>query len=275
MLARLLSLIVLIYVAVCVFVWVFQARLIYFPSAEYVSTPADVGLQFEELSLTTSDGVSIAAWYIPFATPKGTILFCHGNAGNISHRLVSIHALHSLGYNVLIFDYRGYGKSTGSPNENGTYRDAEAAWLYITNTRGESAQRVILAGRSLGGAVAINLAAQLGDGGPAALVIESSFASLADVGRKHYPLLPITWLLTNKYESISVIGQVSCPKLFFHGKEDELIPIGNARRLYDAASAPKAFVETPGGHSNAGFTYSSEYTQRLADFLDEALGDKR
>jgi len=266
---RLIVIAIAAYAAVCLCVGMLQTKLIYFPSQEYDWTPADVALIFEDLTLITRDGVAIAAWYIPHPEAKGTILFCHGNAGNMSHRVGDAKVLHDLGYNFLIFDYRGFGRSAGSPDEAGTYLDAQAAWDYLTKTRGEDPQRVILFGRSLGGAVAIHLASGLADGGPAALVVESTFTSLVDVARLHYPFLPVNWLLTNRYNSISRIGRVFCPKLFIHGTDDELIPIEIGRRLFDAAPQPKLFMETPGGHNSSGFTYTSEYTDRFAEFLEQ------
>ncbi|UCE60877.1 MAG: alpha/beta hydrolase [Phycisphaerales bacterium] len=267
-LVRLVFIAVLTYVGVCIFARVFQTRLIYFPSQGYDSSPADIGLAFEDLTLKTDDGVSIAAWYVPHPQARGTILFCHGNAGNISDRLFDVKEFHSLGFNVLIFDYRGYGRSSGSPNEVGTYVDAETAWRFLTQTVGEPAQRIVLFGRSLGGAVAIELAHRHT---PAALVVESTFTNLVDVGRVHYRYLPVDWLLTNRYDSLSKVGQITCPKLFAHGLQDKLIPFELGRQLYNKAASPKRFMETPGGHNLAGITYSDEHKAILAEFLTAAV----
>lgn len=256
------------YVAVSVGVMFLQAKLIYFPTRGYAATPADFGLAFDDLTLTTSDGVAIAAWYIPQPEARGSVLFCHGNAGNIADRIHTIKALHRLGLNVLIFDYRGYGRSEGKPTEKGTYLDAEAAWRYLTETREESPDRVVLFGRSLGGAVAIELA---GRHAPGALVVESTFTSLVDVGRLHYPLLPVSLLVTYRYESIDKVPNITCPKLFIHGQDDTLIPLENGRKLFSAATDPKVFLETPGGHNGGGFMYSPDYTEQLLSFLTEAL----
>jgi fermentation-respiration switch protein FrsA (DUF1100 family) len=247
-----------------------QGRLIYFPSRGYAATPADVGLAFEDLTLTTSDGVGIAAWYVPCEAAKGTLIFAHGNGGNIADRLHAVKLLHGMGMNVLIFDYRGYGRSEGRPTESGTYEDAAAAWRYLTENRGQSPERIVLFGESLGGAVAIETARRYR---PAALVVESTFTSLVDVGRLHYPLLPVRLLLRYRYDSIDKVGAITCPKLFIHGRDDTLVPLDNARRLFEAAAKPKQFLETPGDHNEAGFTYAPEYTQRLAVFLDAVLGE--
>ena len=227
-----------------------------------------VGLPFEEGTLRASAGVSLAAWHVAHPAAKGSIIFCHGNAGNMADRLLTIKLLHLAGYHVLIFDYRGYGRSAGRPSEDGTYLDAEAAWHHVAETLGEPAERIAVIGRSLGGAIAIELARRHP---PAALVVESTFTSLVDVGRLHYPWLPVRWLLRYRYDSIDKVGQLTCPKLFFHGEDDELIPLEVGRRLYQAAAEPKQFVQTPGGHNSSGFTYSPEYAEHLAAFLSESL----
>jgi len=267
-LVRIVVVAVCAYMGVCVVVGLLQARLIYFPTRGYAATPGDVGLTFEDLTLKTADGVNIAAWYVPCEAARGTLIFAHGNGGNIADRLHAVKLLHGMGVNVLIFDYRGYGRSEGRPTEDGTYQDAEAAWRYLTETRGEPPERIVLFGESLGGAVAIELARRHR---PGALVVESTFTSLVDVGRLHYPLLPVRWLLTYRYESIKKVSDITCPKLFIHGRDDTLVPMANARKLFEAAAEPKQFLETPGDHNEAGFTYSPEYTQRLAAFLDKAL----
>jgi fermentation-respiration switch protein FrsA (DUF1100 family) len=175
-----------------------------------------------------------------------------------------------LRFSVLIFDYRGYGSSEGSPSEQGTCRDAEAAWRFVTEEKGESPGRVIIFGRSLGGGIAVDLAARHE---PAALVVESTFTSIVDVGRLHYPLLPVGLLCRYRYESIDKVSHIKCPKLFFHGSGDELISIEIGRRLYAAAAEPKRFIETPGGHNDAGFLYNESYGKMFEVFLDDLLAD--
>ena len=267
-LRRLAIIALLTFVGVYVLVAFLQSRLIYFPSRQYLATPKDVGLVFEDCTLTTSDGLSIAAWYVPRVEANGSIIFCHGNAGNMADRLHDVTLMHRMGYNVLIFDYRGYGGSEGKPTEQGTYHDAQAAWRHLVETLGESPARVILFGRSLGGAVAINLAKRHE---PGALVVESTFTSLVDVGKLHYPLLPVRLLLRYRYESIDKVSSITCPKLFIHSTDDQLVPLDNARRLFEAAASPKMFLETPGGHNSGGYTYSPAYTHKLQTFFDESL----
>ena len=267
-LLRLLGIAVGTYVAVCLAVAGFQRKLIYFPTREHAAKPSAFGLDHDEVTLQTSDGVHLAAWFFPRLEARGTILFFHGNGGNMADRLRSVTLLQRLGCNVLIFDYRGYGRSDGSPSEAGLYRDAEAAWDYLVQARGEPPPRIVLFGRSLGGAVAIELAHRVK---PAALIVESTFTSLADVAKHHYPLLPVRWILRDRYASIEKIGDVSCRKLFFHGKDDEVVPLALGRELFDAAAAPKEFVITLGGHNDSGFESSREDTARLKTFVEAVL----
>jgi fermentation-respiration switch protein FrsA (DUF1100 family) len=267
-LRRLLVIAAATYSAVCGFLYVYQPRLVFVPSAEYRFTPLDVGLAFEDLTLITSDGLPIAAWYVPHPTPTCTVLFCHGNAGNMGDRMLTIQTLHALGCDVLIFDYRGYGRSEGSPDEEGTYLDAEAAWRYLTETRGLSPQHLVYLGRSLGGAVSVELATRHE---PAALVVESTFTRFVDVAAVHYPLVPVQILSRYEYDSAARVAVLSCPKLFLHGTDDELVPIELGRRLYEAAATPKRFVQTPGGHNSSGFTYSDWYADQLGAFLAEVF----
>ncbi len=244
---------------------VFQSNLIYYPEEDYAGVPADIRLHYDDLLIPTSDGLSLGAWYVPSPKARGTILFCHGNAGNISHRLIELKLLNAMGFNVLMFDYRGYGQSEGRPSEEGTYLDAEAAWRYLVDVLEEKPERIVLFGRSLGGAVAIELATRHT---PAALVVESTFTRLADVGSVHYSWLPVRFLLRHRYDSISRVGSIACPKLFSHGDNDQLIPIELGRKLFDAASSPKRLITTPGGHNNGGFTYSTRSAADLEEFLD-------
>lgn len=255
------------YIGVIMLVGFFQSKLIYFPSRSLEQTPSDVGLKFDEVTLTTQDGVRISAWFVPRDDARTTILFFHGNAGNNGDRLPELKVLHSLRYNVMIVDYRGFGKSEGSPSEKGTYLDALAAWEYLTQTRGIPARKVVIMGESIGGAVAIELARRAP---PGALIVQSSFTRLADIAALHYPLLPVRLLLRHRYDSIDKVGEITCPKLFIHSTDDSLVPIANGRALFDAAAPPKQFVETPGEHNGGGFMYSGEYAAKLREFIDSA-----
>lgn len=253
-----------IYLTVCLVVWACQRRLVYHPDAEIESTPADVGLAYESVRLVTVDQVRLGAWYVPRENARGTTIFCHGNAGNISHRIGELVIWHDLGFNVLLFDYRGFGESEGHPSEAGTYLDADAAWDFVTRIKGEPAGRIVLAGRSLGGAVAIEAALRHA---PGALVVESTFTTLPDVGQRLYGFLPVKLLMRDRYASVEKIGRIACPKVFLHGRDDELIPLRMGRRLYDAASEPKCFIETPGDHNSAGTLAGVEIVAQLDAFL--------
>jgi uncharacterized protein len=255
-----------VYGGLSLWLLIFQSSLVFYPETEReaVATPSQAGLPYEDLHLKTSDGVSLHGWYIPAAQPRGTVLFMHGNAGNISHRLDSIEIFHRLGYNTLIFDYRGYGTSGGKPTEGGTYRDAEAAWRYLTEQQHIPECRIVLFGESLGGAVAAWLAARHK---PAALVIASGFTSVPDLGQQLYPYLPVRWLARIHYDTREYLQSVTAPVLIAHSPQDDMIPYEHGRALYAAVHSPKQFVELSGGH-NDGFIFMREaWTKALADFL--------
>jgi uncharacterized protein len=256
------------YVAICVAIYVFQARLIYYPPGPSTLTPNEYRLEYEAVSLPTLGGATISAWYIPHASPHGTAIFSYGNAMCMAECLGTAKTLHRLGYSVLLFDYPGYGHSTGEPGEQATYDAAEAAWTYLTATRGLPARQIVIVGRSLGGAVAIELASHHE---PAALVVECTFTSMVAMGQREYPFLPVSWLCRHRYDSIAKVGRIRCPKLFLHGTEDTLIPLAMAERLFDAAAEPKKFIPTAGGHNEAGFEYSVGYTRALGEWLGCAL----
>jgi fermentation-respiration switch protein FrsA (DUF1100 family) len=256
------------YLLLIVYVYAKQGRMLYFPAREIGATPLAVGLQYEELTLRTRDRVDISAWYIPAEHPRGFILLCHGNAGNISDELPSIRLFHELGLGVVSFDYRGYGKSTGSPDEEGTYRDAEAAWDYLVKTLHVSPKKVVLFGRSLGSAVAAELALRKEVG---ALIMESGFTSVPDLGSKFFPHLPLRLISKYHYTSIDKVGRVEMPKLFIHSPDDEIVPYEHGVRLFERAAGPKKFLRLAGGH-NEGFMLSGiAYREGLDGFLTQYL----
>ena len=258
------------YAGLLVLVYVFQARMVFYPEIErdVSATPASVKLPFEDLHLQTSDGVDLHGWYIPAARARGTVLFLHGNAGNISHRLDFLEMFHRLGYSTLIFDYRGYGNSGGTPTEQGTYRDAEAAWRYLTVQRHTPSCNIALFGESLGGAVAAWLAAHEK---PAALVIASGFTSVPDLGQQLYPYLPIRWLARIHYDTRKYLKAVTVPVMIAHSPEDDIVPFEHGRALFAAANPPKQFLELAGGH-NDGFIFMREgWIRALGDFLGEHM----
>lgn len=254
--------VVALYGSIVALAFAFQDQLLFFPSRPLVVTPADAGLAFDVARIQTEDGETLHSWWIPagadapsssrpragpeVATGRGTILFFHGNAGNISGRVPIGKQLHDLGYNVLLVGYRGYGESTGSPSEDGFYRDAEAAWRYATEEKGIAPSDIILLGRSLGGAPATWLASQEE---PRALVLESAFTSVPDVAAHHYPFLPARWLSRIQFDNLSRIRDLNMPVVVIHGTADEVVPFTHGQRLFEAAGEPKHFVETSARHN--------------------------
>jgi hypothetical protein len=228
---------------------IFEEKLIYFPSRDLEWAPADLGLVHEEVFLATSDGTRIHGWYLP-AKEAGieTVLVCHGNAGNVSDRLDrAVRLQKELAVNVLLFDYRGFGRSEGSPDEEGTYQDGLAAYRYLTEKRGIAPTSIVLFGESLGAAVAIELAGRVKAG---ALVLEAPFTSIRAMAKVAYPFLPTFWVRT-RYDNLSKIGELEMPVLIFHGTRDDVVPFAQGEELYRAAREPKAFVAVEGaGHSD-------------------------
>ncbi|MDH3639287.1 MAG: alpha/beta hydrolase, partial [Gammaproteobacteria bacterium] len=208
--------------------------------------------------------VRLHGWFSPATGAHHTVLFLHGNGGNISHRLDSLRIFNQLGLNTLIIDYRGYGLSTGSPSEAGTYSDARAAWRYLLTGRGIKPEQIIIFGRSLGGAVAVWLAVNA----PArALIVESGFTSIPELAAHHYPLLPTRWLSRYSYNSVERLMEIRIPKLVVHSRNDEIVPFGQGRRLFAAARDPKQFLEISGDH-NLGFLQTGgHYIAGLQNFL--------
>jgi fermentation-respiration switch protein FrsA (DUF1100 family) len=262
------------YAGFALVLYLFQPGLIYYPEVgrEIDATPQQFGLAYEDVKLTTVDDVALHGWFVPASAPaRGTVLFLHGNAGNISHRLDSLRMFHRLGYNTLIVDYRGYGNSAGKPTEQGTYLDAEAAWLHLTQQRQLPAASIALFGESLGGAVAAWLASRQA---PAALVIASGFTSLSDLAADIYPYLPVRWLARFRYDTRAYLQACASklPVFIAHSPGDEIIPFRHGQELYAAANGPKEFLELAGGH-NEGFIFMREaWVQALGKFLSMQVG---
>ncbi len=240
---------------------------VFYPNRTILATPEAVHLPYEEVSILTEDHLTLNAWFVPGrgTAPRGTLLFFHGNAGNIGDRLAKIQAFHDMGLNVFIVDYRGYGKSEGVPTETGLYTDALAAYDDLRGRRGVPPEAVVVYGASLGGAVAVDLAAREPVG---ALIVESSFPSAADVSRAIYPFIP-TALLRTKMDSLSKIKAVKAPKLFLHGPRDEVIPFRLGKRLFEAAPPPKRFVELEGGHNADQTVPGGIWERAIRSFLKD------
>ncbi|MCB1749779.1 MAG: alpha/beta hydrolase [Gammaproteobacteria bacterium] len=240
-----------------------QDALVFRPRVGTGPTPTTRALAFQDLQLTASDGVRLHAWYLPAAGRGRTVLFLHGNAGHLSHRLPTLATLHALGHPVLALDYRGYGTSAGSPSEDGLARDAVAAWQWLTGPHGLAADDVVIYGRSLGGAVAARLAAAVG---PHALVLESTFTRLADLARERYPWVPVRWLLRMRFDSVAALAEVHCPVLVAHSPDDEVIPYAHGQAL--AAHARQGeFVTLRGAHDRAFRRAGAAYHAHLHRFI--------
>ncbi len=242
----------------------FEWRNVFIPFGRPDSSPADVGLKFEDVTLTTADSVKLNGWYVPKPNAKLTVLFCHGNAGNIGHRLEKLAILNNADVNVFIFDYRGYGRSEGWPSERGTYNDALAAYDWLRREKSVAPERLVVQGESLGCAVAIELARQRPVGG---LVLESAFASIPEMARAVYPWLPLHLICQIRYDSLSKIGSVKVPLLSLHSREDEIVPFSQAERLFAAAPGPKKLVELRGDHNGGFATSEAVYRAALAEFF--------
>lgn len=251
-----------------VWVYVRQSRRMYRPLRELAAVPAAHGFAYEDVIFTAEDGVRLHGWYVPRAGSRYVMLFFHGNTRNISWCLDSLALFHRLGFSTFLFDYRGYGRSEGRPNEEGTYRDARAAWDYLVHERGIETGRIVMLGRSLGGAVAAWLAARQA---PRALVLESTFLSFPDVAAELHPRLPARLMARYRYPVKDFIREVHSPVLVVHSRDDELIPYRHGHRLYEVAHEPKRLVSIAGPHYN-GYVVSGElYAEGLARFFAEHL----
>jgi fermentation-respiration switch protein FrsA (DUF1100 family) len=243
-----------------------EERFIFFPDPHLEATPEAVGLAYEEVYFTTEDGVRLHGWFVPASGARWTLLWFHGNAGNISHRLHNLQQMHRrLGLNVFIFDYRQYGRSQGKVSEKGTYLDASAALQTLHQRLALNPQSIMLFGRSLGSAVAVDLARRA----PCrALILESPFTSVPDMAARALPLLPIGRLLRTRYNSLRKIAQVTVPVLILHGDRDEVVPFEQGQRLFTAANEPKTFYTIPrAGHNDTYMVGGEPYWQAWERFL--------
>lgn len=248
-----------VYLGWAIVLFFMQPRLLYRPVKNIAYTPAQLDIEFEDVFIKTLDGVKLHGWYVPAEDSRFVILFCHGNGGNISHRLDTVDFFCKIGLSCLVFDYRGYGRSEGRPSEKGTYMDAQAAYEWLRETRNFPPDCIIVFGRSLGGSVAAYLAGHAACG---ALVVESAFTSYVDMGRRFYPYMPVRLFARFRYKTADYIRDVACPVMVMHSKSDELVPFDFGTAVFNVAGEPKRFVEISGGH-NDGFLVSGE-TYRTA-----------
>lgn len=277
--AKILLSLLLAYVLVVVLIWTFQARLLYLPHVgrEHDATPTEQGFAWEQVTLTTEDAVALDAWWVPALEPRASLLFFHGNAGNISHRLESIAQFQRLGLSVLIVDYRGYGRSEGRPSEAGTALDARAAWHWLRDEARCEADEIVVFGRSLGAAVAAELAASLEEqhAAPAAVILESPFRSVPDLAQRLYPFLPARWLARIDYPVETYVTRISAPLLVIHSRDDEIISFAEGETVYRAAREPKRLLEIRGGHNTGYLKSEPNYSAGIDAFLREDAGLER
>ena len=257
-----------VYIIFAGFLFISQSRYVYYPERVLSADPSHIGLPFENISFETKDRLRLSGWFIPKESARGVLLFCHGNAGNIGHRLESIQLFHRLGLDIFVFDYRGYGQSEGKPTEKGTYEDAEAAWRYLVEERQVDPDKIVVFGRSLGGAIASWLASRHT---PGALILESTFTSLPDIATTLYPYFPVRLMLRFKYDTAEYLTEVNCPTLIIHSRNDEIMPFIHGQRLFEIAPEPKRFLELTGTHNEGFITSGAQYEEGLNTFIHQYL----
>lgn len=241
--------------------------LLYFPSRKILQTPAVAGLAFADVVFAAGDGERLHGWWVPARAPSiGHVLLCHGNAGNVGDRVAHLELLSAAGFDVLAFDYRGYGRSSGRPSERGTYLDARAARDALLSRDGVDVSRVLYLGESLGGAVALALALELP---PAGVILQSTFTSVRDMARVHYPLVPAA-LVPDAYPSLRLIPRLQAPLLVLHGARDQIVPLMHGEALVEAAPAPKRLRIFPGvGHNDLITRAGRVWAQAIAAWARE------
>lgn len=273
---KMLAGLALAYGAILALVFFFQPRLVYFPlKGAYPGTPQAYGLAFERVTLATEDGEKLAAWWVPVPTPmRGAVLLFHGNAGNIAHRIDYARMFYDMGLATLLVDYRGYGESSGTPSEQGTYRDAAASWAWLTRERGVKPADIVIFGESLGGGVATWLAVNAKEREqPRAVILASTFTSVPDLGSQVYPWLPVRWLSRIHYDSLARVAQIKVPLLIAHSPQDDIIPYAHGKRLFEAANEPKQFLDLADGH-NSGFVFMRPAWRNAVQTFIERAAEK-
>ncbi len=264
---------VITYSALCAYMWATQEQLIFEPTPIMQSNPERMGMDYQEFHIPSGTGEQhgeLDAWWIPAAHSDAlTLLYLHGNDRNISSNLTHVQRLHDLGYNVLMVDYRGFGKSSGgSPNEAKVYEDAEATWQYAIKQGALKPQQIFIYGHSLGGAIAIDLAVHHPEAG--GLIAESTFTSMQAMGELRYGFLPVAWFLNQRFDSLQKISKLKIPVLFIHGTWDKEVPYEMSEQLYDAAPRPKFIKLIEGGsHGNSGAIGWVEYRDALTGFIEK------
>lgn len=262
-LTRVVGILAVTYLVVCVAMMYLEESFIFFP-APYPEGDWNPALPVEEAWFEASDGVRLHGWFLAHPNPQRVVLYCHGNAGNITHRADILQDIHRwVQASVLVWDYRGYGRCEGRPTEQGILADAEAARSWLAQRTGCPPDQLVLWGHSLGGAVAVHLAASRG---AQALVLESTFPSLPDVAAYYYPWLPVRLLMRTRLDALSLIGRYTGPVFQSHGEKDTLVPIFLGRKLFEAANPPKHFLILPQADHNDPL--GKDYYLQVKQFLD-------
>ncbi len=247
-----------------------EDSMIYFPTRypEGYWSPEQFGMSVEDCYFESEDGVRLHGWYAECPGVRRTLLWCHGNAGNVTDRIEQIKLfVEKIGTNVFIFDYRGYGRSAGEPGENGLYRDGRAAYDYLIHVRKIDPSDLATFGQSLGGAIAVDVAANRRC---ARLILEATFTSARDMARRVFPLLPVGWVIRTRFDSMAKISRLSIPLLMFHGDNDQTVPLEFGERLFQAANPPKQFVVLPGSDHNDTYLVGGRlYIDSFKNFLRE------
>jgi fermentation-respiration switch protein FrsA (DUF1100 family) len=257
-----------VYFGFSLILFLFQDHFVFYPHAQIEMTPKDALLEFEKVHIPSHNEVVLHGWWVPAKNELATVIFFHGNAGNISHRLSNVQILHDLNLSVLIFDYAGYGISSGKPSEQQTYHDAQAAWDYLTKEKKSSARKIILMGQSLGGAIATHLAAKET---PDLLIVESAFTSVPDMAQHIYKIFPTRLIAKIHYPTAEAILRVKCPVLIIHSSQDELVPFAMGQKLFTIAPSPKTFLEISGTHNEGFLTSGAVYSDGIRDFIRKNL----
>jgi hypothetical protein len=248
-----------------------ERGMIFFP-ARYpagIWDPARLGVEVEDVWFRSADGLSLHAWWFAAADQRPVVLWAHGNGGNLTGRAPDAQALADAGVSVLVFDYRGYGRSEGAPSEAGIYLDAEAAYAYLTRERNIDPLRIVLMGRSIGAAPAARLATRVPHAG---LILVSPPPSAKRMARAMFGGLPVDLLGTSRFPVVEWVAQRRTPLLVVHGERDEVIPFAYGREVYEAAAPPKSFVALPGaGHNDISAVAGSRYINALVAFCRQAV----
>jgi len=267
-----LKILIAVYVGLCLFIYFRQSSYVYYPVRQIETVPSAAGMPFEMVRLITEDRIKITGWFIPAKTAEHgadastcyTVIYCHGNGGNIGDYLDTAICLRDMDYNVMLFDYRGYGESEGKPTEKGTYLDAMSVWKYLVEERKFSKDRIIIYGWSLGGSIAAWLAMNTE---PYVLVLESTFVSARVMAQRMFPYLPVGLLCRYNYNTIEYVKHVKCPVLVAHSRQDETIPFEDGLTLFKEVKTRKRFVELTGGHNDAGLIGTLEGRKAFDEFI--------